>query len=29
MLAKFQESLQRYPPIPPGASDPYTPQTAK
>lgn len=28
-LTKFQESLKKYPPIPPGASDPYTPPTAK
>ena len=25
-LAKFQQSLKKYPPIPPGASDPYKPQ---
>jgi arylsulfatase len=28
-LAKFQESLKKYPPILPGASDPYTPPSAR
>jgi arylsulfatase len=27
--AKFQERLKKYPPIPPGASDPYTPPSAR
>jgi hypothetical protein len=28
-LAKFQESLTKYPPIPMGTSDPYTPGVGK
>jgi arylsulfatase len=28
-LTKFQESLKKYPPIPMGASDPYTPPSAR
>ena len=28
-LAKFQESLKKYPPIPMGTSDPYTPRAGK
>ena len=28
-LAPFQESLKKYPPIPMGTSDPYTPPTGK
>jgi hypothetical protein len=27
-LAKFQASLKKYPPIPPGAADPYAPPTS-
>ena len=28
-LTKFQESLKKYPPIPPGTSDPYKPPAAR
>ena len=29
LLAPFQESLKKYPPIPMGTSDPYTPAAGK